>query len=148
MLIAGSPCYPRFGALTGAWRSYTQAWRAFRAPVPVCAGAIADATASRGSQGAAEAQVFGCGCAAAGGWLQPGAAAAGAGLIPMGSAGLSASGGGTASLCLTGAAGGGISAAGGALHGVLALLEATGSMLRSVNLPPARAWGGRLTWRV
>jgi len=27
-----SPCYPRWGILTGTWRSYTQSWRGFCAP--------------------------------------------------------------------------------------------------------------------
>lgn len=147
MMVAGSPCYPRFGALTGTWRSYTNAWLAFRSPVPVCAGATADATGSRGSQGAADIQVPGFGCAAAGGWLQTGAGGAVMALAPSGSGGLSASGGGTASLSLAGVSVGSVSAAGGTLYGVLALLAASGSRLRSVNLPPARSWGGRLTWR-
>ena len=41
-IVYGSPCYPRWGSLTGTWRSYTQTWGSLCSPVtlPTAAASV------------------------------------------------------------------------------------------------------------
>ncbi len=148
-LVAGSPCYAAWRALTARWRDYTAAWRSLMSPLAlpglqaaVPSGALVyGADVQPVSLPAVEFQ-------AAGGRLLRGAGAESAfDVLVVGGGSVNCCSGAWGAFRLTRAVEGCVSASAGAIGVALLLSEATGGAVRPVIAPTARLSRGRLTWR-
>jgi hypothetical protein len=148
-LIAGSPCFPNWGAMTRAWRGATWTWRSLASPIML--GAMAAAAGGAGTACGGTTATARCGetgsVATAGGRLVAGEPRGPSLLLLYGGDGLarlSASANATTLMSPAGSAA--VEASAGAAARRLFLAVASGAAARPVELPVARLSRGRMSW--